>query len=890
MLASAPVREKKDGVAVDEEGVAVMAAGGNTLPLTGRWALEPLPLGGTAITNPDSAPEAQEPCADRRTQWADIKTLGGMLIFLNFLQTFLSYVNEFYADRMREENGIKDPKDMPMITLVLGNIFNGLSGGLAISTALVAGGLMHAQWWRKSGNGSVGNTRCAFALFVSVVFEAVVTSGVLHSIGHRVFGLTLLGNAVVEFVFHLGFTVNTILNGALLLGWLAPAFLAPAVMGEQGEKKAASLRAAVAPRWFELVTAIVVAVLAALCTELWAPFNPRAHDFNYSRDAGIGDVTTLRLMQGTVQQYAEAVLLVPSVLFLFTLRRLWMAVSSSAAVLPLQRTAYRHFIVSVAVPLLCNWIHFRGHDSLVHMVQTTAGWEHSELIAALRILFHFPIWVLSIGRFHYLRRLVERNAGWRPTNVFETLWPGGEALPFLMMFIFRMSEGMTFALLPMFFQGGTEEANFHLNVADNAWIACTVLVMFLANAVGSIGLGRLMQTRGYDFLFKFACVFFIVVYPLHMLPHTRATFLALRCVSSLLFPGPIVLTRITQNTRHTCTGPLEYMPMAATLIYFNQGFAVGGAISNSQKWTPSNVFFTSFLVLTVLMCALLGAFLKCRGNATLSPQSGVPPPSLPASTQQGKEEPKKETKEITGSDSIEAKEFLQVVVEDTTAKPAEEAASTAAGDGLALAKATSFANGASFACHIALLGIQVTGLVRVDKYEYSAIVSSLGTISTVLLLLTFGRLARSSPGANMLLGYSGHCLGTAVLGVPAVYRLPRVIAIVVIALSYSTIFLSFYTVNLACEVSLKQASLRRKAAASGGGGKKDAAAGKQMGLIKASLSFSKACGVSAVIFAHHVHPCLPLWILEGGLLLALVVFAKSSRVGRGRHPSPQTRT
>ena len=149
MLASAPVCEKKDGVAVDEEGVAVMAAGGNTLPLTGRWALEPLPLGGTAITNPDSAPEAQEPCADRRTQWADIKTLGGMLIFLNFLQTFLSYVNEFYADRMREENGIKDPKDMPMITLVLGNIFNGLSGGLAISTALVAGGLMHAQWWRK---------------------------------------------------------------------------------------------------------------------------------------------------------------------------------------------------------------------------------------------------------------------------------------------------------------------------------------------------------------------------------------------------------------------------------------------------------------------------------------------------------------------------------------------------------------------------------------------------------------------------------------------------------------------------------------------------------------------------------------------------------------------
>ena len=49
-----PVREKKDGVAVHEEDVTVMAAEENTLPLTERWALEPLPLGGTAITNPVS--------------------------------------------------------------------------------------------------------------------------------------------------------------------------------------------------------------------------------------------------------------------------------------------------------------------------------------------------------------------------------------------------------------------------------------------------------------------------------------------------------------------------------------------------------------------------------------------------------------------------------------------------------------------------------------------------------------------------------------------------------------------------------------------------------------------------------------------------------------------
>jgi len=178
---------------------------------------------------------------------------------------------------------------------------------------------------------------------------------------------------------------------------------------------------------------------------------------------------------------------------------------------------------------------------------------------------------------------------------------------------------------------------------------------------------------------------------------------------------------------------------------------------------------------------------------------------------------------------------------------------------LLLARISSFANGASFACHISLLPIQVTKLVALDVYEYTTIVSSLGGISTVLILLSFKSMARVETYFSMAVAYCGHMIGTAILCIPQLYSLPMGAAVSSIVISYGVILLSFFVMNLSCEVSLGQKSLQQKI-------KKDAAAGLQMGIIKGLLSLGKVCGAAMVTFAFRFHPQLPLWILEAFLL------------------------
>ena len=140
-----------------------------------------------------------------------------------------------------------------------------------------------------------------------------------------------------------------------------------------------------------------------------------------------------------------------------------------------------------------------------------------------------------------------------------------------MIFLYRASEGMTVALLPQFFQGGSGTEYFYLDLANNTWVAVTVLAMFTGNAIGAIALGGLMQKKGYDFAYSFLCCAFLVVFPFYMVPHSNASFLALRCLSALLFPGPVVLSKITQNTRQTFRNTFKHTPMVVSLVWFNQG-------------------------------------------------------------------------------------------------------------------------------------------------------------------------------------------------------------------------------------------------------------------------------------------------------------------------------
>lgn len=168
-----------------------------------------------------------------------------------------------------------------------------------------------------------------------------------------------------------------------------------------------------------------------------------------------------------------------------------------------------------------------------------------------------------------------------------------------MVFLYRATEGMTLALLPTFFSGmerGSDNRYFYLDITDNAWVAVTVLGMFVGNAIGAVALGYLMQKKGYKRAFLFLCPAYLAVLALYMAPHTNASFVALRSASALLFPGPVVLSRITQNTRRTFRGGFKHVPMIVSLVWFNQGIWFGSVISNSSVWTPWNAFFSSAVV------------------------------------------------------------------------------------------------------------------------------------------------------------------------------------------------------------------------------------------------------------------------------------------------------
>jgi len=98
-------------------------------------------------------------------------------------------VSEFYVDDLRDENGLTQPSNFPAISRVIANVFNGVNGGLSLGTSIFAGRLIHKTYKQTS--------RFAFYFFISTVIEALVTSGVIHSVAHRLFGATLDGNAYV---------------------------------------------------------------------------------------------------------------------------------------------------------------------------------------------------------------------------------------------------------------------------------------------------------------------------------------------------------------------------------------------------------------------------------------------------------------------------------------------------------------------------------------------------------------------------------------------------------------------------------------------------------------------------------------------------------------------
>lgn len=787
------------------------------------WRVNPEPEHANLVAgvhmNSTTTTKAKDSSIDADTvRMVDIKTLGLMMIFMNILNTSLTYASEFYLDDVREENGLEDPTDFPLITLVVANIFNGVSGGLALATAVFSGRLVRQVWGPRLAAPS-------FCFFVSILLESLVTSGVLHSVAHKFFGTTFAGNGWVEVLAHLGYTINVIASSLCLLLWQAPGHLQP--------------------KWHQIIVATVVATLAACISFLWLPYEPDPEDFDFPEDQlDESEYDRIVLMQGTNQPAIEAVLLIPTVLFLFAFLRLWKDTTTNGVQgtkdTPLQITFLRVGVMASVVPLTLNWIHFRCHDSLTHGIQEITGWDHSMTIAAIRILFHIPNWVLGIGRIHYFRRYTEAEAGWPSADITRSLFPGGEIFPFAMVFLYRMSEGATLSLLPAFFRDHAStslSSSFVMDITDNTWLACTVLAMFLANAIGSVGLGGLMQRKGYRFTYIFMGASWLFLFPLFLFPQTEWSLFVVRFLAALVFPGPAVLSRITQRTRTEYQDSFKHVPMLTTLVWFNQGFALGGAISNSSVWTPWNVFFTSFLVLTILASILLTAFLVFQPK------------------EQSQPEPQREPLPIQLPDK----------------DPILDSSSSSS---LRLEKSASFLNGCSFACHVALLGIQVTQLVDLDYYEYAAIVSSLGSLSTVLILASYRVLARNTHRQNMALAFGGHLLGTAVLGIPHLYD--QEWGVVAVVASYGCILLSFFVMNLSCEVSLAEKS-------------DDAAKGKQMGYIKSSLSVGKVVGSLLVVLGFRIHPQAPLWILEGGLAVAalLVWFVTSAFPHQGR-PTKET--
>jgi len=123
-------------------------------------------------------------------------------------------------------------------------------------------------------------------------------------------------------------------------------------------------------------------------------------------------------------------------------------------------------------------------------------------------------------------------------------------------------------------------------------------------------------------------------------------------------------------------------------------------------------------------------------------------------------------------------------------------------------------------------------------------------------------MARKSISSSMTIAYIGHMVGTGVLCIPQLYSLQLGVAVASIVASYGAVLLSFFVLNLSCEVSLGQ--LRKSV-------DKDAAAGLQMGIIKSMLSVGKVSGAAMVALTFRLHPQLPLWMLEGLLVVGAIL-------------------
>ena len=369
------------------------------------------------VQNPSASTGIDTTVSWEQAKLIDVKIIGGTVIFYSVLQMILSYVAEFYADDQRDKYGLPAVMDFPIITVVMANVFNGISGGLALMTVIYAWKLITSQL----GNHHDGYSQWISSFLSSIVFESIVTSGVMHSIGHRVFGSTLEGNSWVEVIAHLGFTLNVILSGIFMLLWIGPKHLP-----------------SLCPKWYEVLVSLCAAGLATAFALVWVPFLPDPYEFDYPEETVFSRDLVI-LLQGKIQPLAEAILLIPTVLILFALRRLWIEVSRTSkdeGISELERSTLRISILAVAIPLSLNWIHFRCHDDLVGFIQSTMNWNHIELITAIRIMFHIPNWIFATWRIHLLRRLAEEKAGWPSLKIFDVLCPGGDIFPFVSVFLY----------------------------------------------------------------------------------------------------------------------------------------------------------------------------------------------------------------------------------------------------------------------------------------------------------------------------------------------------------------------------------------------------------------------------------------------------------------------
>jgi hypothetical protein len=220
-------------------------------------------------------------------------------------------------------------------------------------------------------------------------------------------------NSTAEFFSHIGYSINVIASAGLLIGWLVPTYLDGSSPGWR-------------PRPYEVMIAVSISILAILFTQKWVPYEPHPEDFDYHEDHPYNEARIV-LMQRNIQGIFEGLLLIPTILFAFILRRLWISIRSSAdnrdGESKLSHTTFRICILSVVVPLCLNWIHFRCHDDLVNSIQSTFGWEHNETIAAIRMIFHIPAWILAIIRTHYLRVLAEQRSNWPKMDIIEVRCP-----------------------------------------------------------------------------------------------------------------------------------------------------------------------------------------------------------------------------------------------------------------------------------------------------------------------------------------------------------------------------------------------------------------------------------------------------------------------------------